>query len=201
MKRRFACFLPAMLAVLAIGAWADDVKISMDFTVTGASVCGSGGTSPCVDTLVGSFIWNTTTNSVVGTPSVTITGPLDYGNLTVSGPTAVGSLNAIEATFTDPGMDFASFGIFYSGSALTPGTYSYATGTPVAGTVKAVDGQCVSTTDNCLTYFPGHGGTTFGGMVTVTSVAPTTTPEPSSILLLGTGLAGIGGALRRKLAR
>jgi hypothetical protein len=32
-------------------------------------------------------------------------------------------------------------------------------------------------------------------------VAPTTTPEPSSILLLGTGLAGIGGALRRKLAR
>lgn len=200
MKGKFASLLPVLFAVLAIGARADDVKITMDLTVTGASACGSGGTSPCVDTLVGSFIWNTATNSVVGTPSVTITGPLNYGDLTISGPTAVGSLNAIEATFTDPGSDFASFGIFYSGSSLTPGTYTYATGTPFAGTVKAVDAQCVSTSDNCLLYFPGHGGTTFFGTVTVTSVT-TTTPEPSSMLFLGTGLAGIAGVFRRKLAR
>lgn len=197
MTKKFACLLPVML-ILASAAWADDVKITMDFTVTGASACGSGGTSPCLDTLVGSFVWNTATNSIVGTPSVTITGPLDYGNLSVSGPKSFGSLSAIQVTFTDPGMDFASFGIFYSGS-LTPGTYSYATGTPGAGSVIVVDAQCVSTSDNCITFFPSHGGTTFDGTVVVTSVTTTATPEPSSMLFLGTGLAGIAGLVRRKI--
>lgn len=196
MKCRLLCGMLGFVAVLATGAWADEVKVTMDFTVTGASICGSGGTSPCVDTLVGSFLWNNTTGKMVpGSASVMITGPLDYGMLAVTGPVSVGSVSAIEETFTDPGGDYASFATFFS-SNLTPGTYSYDTMPGVAGTVTGVGGKCVSTTDNCLTYFPK--GSTFGGMVVVTEVTTTTTPEPGTLGLLGTGVVGIAGLFRRK---
>jgi PEP-CTERM motif len=201
MKKKL-CFLSAMLGLLALfatGAWADEVEVTMDFTVTGASLCGSGGTSACVDTLQGSFIWNNATDAVVsGSISVTITGPLDYGNLTVSGPISVGSLNAIETMFQDPGGDYATFGILFSGSNLTPGTYTYATGSILtAGTVRTVDAKCVSPTDMCLTFFP-KGGTTFNGTVTITAVAPTTVPEPGTLGLLSTGVMGFAGLFRRR---
>lgn len=192
------CFWAAVLSLLAIsatGAWANDVEVTMDFTVTGASACGSGGTSACVDTLMGSFIWNTSTNSIVGTPSVTITGPLDYGMLTISGPISFGSVNALEASFQDPGGDYATFAIFFS-SSLNTGTYPYDTTAGVVGTVTVAAGKCISTTDNCLTYFP-TGTTTFDGTVTITPVM-TTVPEPGTMGFLSTGLVGIAGLFRRR---
>lgn len=184
-----------LVIVFTTGAWANDVEVTMDFTVTGASVCGSGGTSACVDTLMGSFIWNTTTNSIVGSPSVTITGPLNYGMLTVSGPINFGSVNALETRFQDPGGDYATFAIFFS-SSLTPGTYNYDSTPGVAGTVTVAAGKCISTTDNCLIYFP-NGATTFDGTVTITPVV-TTVPEPGTLGFLSTGVIGIVGFFRSR---
>jgi hypothetical protein len=43
----------------------------------------------------------------------------------------------------------------------------------------------------------GYGGESF----TLTGSTPGTTPEPSSILLLGSGILGLAGVLRRKLTR
>jgi len=198
MKRKLGCFLPVMLgllALLATGVRADEVKVTMSITVTGASVCGPSGTSPCVDTLDGSFIWNNTTDSASNI-SVTITGPIDYGTLTVSGPVSFPPNNAIEAKFADAGGDYATFGIFYSDSNLTPGTYTYTTSFPAPGEFGGT-GKCV--TELCFMDFPK--GTTFSGTVTVTAVVPTPTPEPGTVLLLFVGLGLLGFAVADRQVR
>lgn len=48
---------------------------------------------------------------------------------------------------------------------------------------------------------PGFNDGVFGPSFTFTSNAVTVTPEPSSLVLLGTGLAGMFGVARRKFAR
>src|ERR1019366_1583370 len=45
-------------------------------------------------------------------------------------------------------------------------------------------------------------GVIFGGeSFTISSLPPATTPEPSSILLFGSGILGLAGILRRRLNR
>jgi hypothetical protein len=60
-----------------------------------------------------------------------------------------------------------------------------------------------SASQNTVGTIPSESFTVLGGQVTTTTTSTTsgtgTVPEPSSILLLGSGLLGLGGILRRKL--
>jgi hypothetical protein len=77
-----------------------------------------------------------------------------------------------------------------NGPALCWGTYGYCMGTPAGVLLWEMEDA------SDLTYTEVSGIEVIGNASEVAA-----TPEPSSFLLLGTGLAGFAGALRRKLAR
>ncbi len=86
----------------------------------------------------------------------------------------------------------------FSGVALNSGTYwlnlsnaATSAGNPVYWDENSGPS---SASENSIGTIPSESFTLTGG-----STAPGTTPEPSSILLLGSGVLGVAGLLRRKL--
>ncbi len=56
-----------------------------------------------------------------------------------------------------------------------------------------------SASQNSVGTIPSESFTVLGGTSTGTTTTGTTTPEPSSIMLFGSGILGLAGVLRRKL--
>lgn len=197
-----------LLAVLALAlptaVFASSSNV--DFSNSGGTLTGSssglslnGSVLFGVDGLNGlGLITGPNLGSLSFTTGALISGSLQTGGLFAAG----GSF-----TITGNGSDGVPNGVIFSGTFSTPvtwtlvtlanGTHNYTLTGTLSGWLEGVSRQGVTVQ---LTINTGKGF--FNGSTNISSgntSITVTTPEPGSLSLMGTGLLGLAGLVRRKL--
>jgi hypothetical protein len=196
----------ALLALLALALPLAAFAGNIDFNNTGGTLAGnSAGLTLTGSALTGTTIGSGTCSTAVPCGSVSFT----TGAL-LSGDTVNGGTFAPGGTFTIAGNGTAGLpnGAIFTGMFSGPTSWSHTGTIGVDGTIYYIlqgqisgmyNGTSVSGATVQLTFNTGTAG--FQGSVSLGSgdTVITTVPEPGTLGLLGTGMVGLAGVIRKKL--